>query len=532
VTDASLKIGQYLHGAIDEAGAIELADWIKADSRHADEFIRHAFVHSHLGITLRGESLLRDLQQAPAIAGSIGNQSPSSPADKRRLHRNRPCRPRLIGLAASLLLAAGVTTALIRHHIEQNRVATVTALVDAQWEGAPLPASTSLNIGSYHLLSGLARIDFSDGSQAILQGPATFAVDRKRLQLASGRVVVSCPTKASRSLVVETSDARIVDLGTEYGVMTGPQSASLVQVFQGSVQVTPKNNAAVAKALKAGDCWSSAAQPVTQSQTAFVREGELEIDTRAAGSAAAAHWADSIRKSVADRSLIFASDLNPLWDGKSIANLAKRDDPWFGALSLGVPLEFVPGRLNDDQALHFSTLRQALRLNIPGRFASLTLAAWIKLDSEPAGSQRHRGILMSDGWGETGQVHWQIKRHGIRLSLFDRGDDEDPRYSATTETLFDGGWHQCVSVIDTSTPANQTVSHYIDGKIIYRRQIPVAIPTLTLGNCCVGNWVPSADDLADDRTLGGSVDDLLIWNRPLRAAEIASLFNAQSVAVK
>jgi len=362
-------------------------------------------------------------------------------------------------------------------------------------------------------------------------------IDRKHMRLDSGQVVVSCPTKSSRSLVLETNDARIIDLGTEYGVRVIPRSCSNVQVFQGSVQVTAKSNPTNLQTLSAGHACqipaATAAGLATAVALPFVRQGQLEITERAEGSSPDAAWAGRLRTLSSDPTLLFCSDFNPLWDGKSVANLARPSDSWLTELNPAAPLEFADGRLAGDQSLHFSKLHQGLRLNIPGRFQSLTFAAWIKLDSEPIGSARHRGLVMPDGWGAAGEVHWQIKRHGIRHTVFDRGDDEDPRYSADTETLFDGGWHQCVSVIDNSSTANaNTVSHYLDGKLIYSRKIPQAIPTLTLGNCCVGNWVPSPEDLADDRTLGGSVDDLLIWNRLLGADEIHSLFAGSTSASK
>jgi ferric-dicitrate binding protein FerR (iron transport regulator) len=535
VNDPRTKIGEYLLGTIDDTGIAELSAWIKASPAHADEFVREAFVHSQLGTTLRGQALVRQLERSAGTTGSLGKLTPATgqgihQRNDRGNHRENlrstprnSRRRRLIGLAAGLLLAAGVTTAIVWHRVEQNRLATVVAVIDTQWEETPLPAGTTLTRASYHLVSGLARIDFSEGSHVIVQGPATFTIDRKHLELTSGQAVVSCPTKSSRSLVVETDDARIVDLGTEYGVIANPGGSSRLQVFQGSVSITAKANR-TQRVLLAGESWHAPLTTGPALAASFVREGDFELIQRSQQSGPDARWAGTLRNLSADPALVFCSDFNPLWDGHSVSNLARPGEAWLTAIDPKVPLEFVPGRLGKDQAIYVYRLHQGVRANIPGLFRSLTLASWIKLDPEPTGSERHRGIVMHDGWGASGDVHWQIKRHGIRLTIFDRGDDEDPRYAADAPALFDGGWHQCVSVIDTDPQGTGSVSHYLDGKQIYSRSIPRSIPLLTLGNCCVGNWVPSANNLADDRTLGGKLDDLQIWSRPLNADEVAALF--------
>ncbi len=524
MNDARNLIGEYLLGTIDETGTAELSAWIRANPKHADEFIREAFVHSQIGATLRGQALVRQMHASAGARGSIGKIGVNTTQGSAKSRGGTSRRRRLIGLAAGLLLAAGVTTAIVRHRVEQNRVATVVAVIDTKWDGTPLAAGTTLTKASYRLVSGLARIDFSEGSHVIVQGPASFTIDRRHLELISGQAVVSCPNKASRSLVVETADARIVDLGTEYGVIATPGGSSRIQVFQGSVSVTAKANQ-TQRVLLGGESWQAPSTTAAALAVNFVREGDLELLERSRQNGPDARWAGAMRNLRADPTLVFCSDFNPLWDDQSVSNLARAGDAWLRPIDPNVPLEFVPGRLGNDQALYFYKLHQGLRATIPGLFRSLTFAAWIKLDPEPTASERHRGIVMHDGWGATGDVHWQIKRHGIRLTIFDRGDDEDPRYSADAPPLFDGGWHQCVSVINSDAQGTGSVAHYLDGKQIYSRPIPRAIPLLTLGNFCIGNWVPSVKDLADDRTLGGKVDDLQIWSRALSPDEVASLFD-------
>jgi hypothetical protein len=60
-----------------------------------------------------------------------------------------------------------------------------------------------------------------------------------KLYLQAGRAVVHVPEAAS-GFVLETRDASVLDVGTEFGVKVGPGQGTEVQVYQGSVITTPK----------------------------------------------------------------------------------------------------------------------------------------------------------------------------------------------------------------------------------------------------------------------------------------------------
>jgi len=60
-----------------------------------------------------------------------------------------------------------------------------------------------------------------------------------RAYLQAGRAVVHVPEAAS-GFVLETRDANVLDVGTEFGVKVGPDPGTEVQVYQGSVFTTPK----------------------------------------------------------------------------------------------------------------------------------------------------------------------------------------------------------------------------------------------------------------------------------------------------
>jgi hypothetical protein len=94
-----------------------------------------------------------------------------------------------------------------------------------------------LNVGNAQV-----QIEFLNGIQMNIEGPAELqivAVDAATL--ISGKAAVRVP-KGSRGFVLNTPDAAIVDLGTEFAVSVGKQGASEVQVVDGMIDVSLLGN--------------------------------------------------------------------------------------------------------------------------------------------------------------------------------------------------------------------------------------------------------------------------------------------------
>jgi hypothetical protein len=121
------------------------------------------------------------------------------------------------------------------------RVVEVTA--DAQWESDRQPREffMRLRIGDQlQLRSGLAHLEFYSGASIILQGPCKFTpTGRARGELASGRLTGKVD---GGKFWLTTPTAKVIDLGTEFGVTVGPTSDTDVCVFDGEVQVRPDVN--------------------------------------------------------------------------------------------------------------------------------------------------------------------------------------------------------------------------------------------------------------------------------------------------
>lgn len=129
----------------------------------------------------------------------------------------------------------------------------LTGSVSAQWEaGQAWQTGAWLEAGRLNLVAGVAELTFDNGVRVVCTGPTDLELlSPMRVWLHGGQVVVHVPRMAI-GFTLETADAAIVDLGTEFGVRvarpnpaasldatgTAPDSAgesTELQVYEGEV---------------------------------------------------------------------------------------------------------------------------------------------------------------------------------------------------------------------------------------------------------------------------------------------------------
>ena len=118
-------------------------------------------------------------------------------------------------------------------------VAVVTRQVDAAWGrgGLKVRIGHPLPTGRLVLESGLAQIEFYQGVTAVLEGPAELVLlDENRAICHRGRIRALVSPQA-KGFTIQTPESRVVDLGTELGVLVKPDAPTEVHVFDGEVEV-------------------------------------------------------------------------------------------------------------------------------------------------------------------------------------------------------------------------------------------------------------------------------------------------------
>lgn len=118
------------------------------------------------------------------------------------------------------------------------RVVEITS--DAKWDQKLHPREFLMRLregDELHLLSGLAHLEFYSGARIILQGPSKFMpTGPAGGKLESGRLTGKVDHGKFQLI---TPTAKVIDLGTEFGVTVGPSTDTDVCVFDGEVEVRP-----------------------------------------------------------------------------------------------------------------------------------------------------------------------------------------------------------------------------------------------------------------------------------------------------
>ena len=117
----------------------------------------------------------------------------------------------------------------------------ITATVDARWDEqtASLTDGAPVGAGPLKLLGGYVQLTMQKGASVILHGPAQFTVlSANSIRLDHGALTAIVPPQAI-GFTVESPACSIEDLGTEFGVSVNSDGGDAVEVFKGTVELTP-----------------------------------------------------------------------------------------------------------------------------------------------------------------------------------------------------------------------------------------------------------------------------------------------------
>jgi hypothetical protein len=120
-------------------------------------------------------------------------------------------------------------------------VATLTDSINAKWVDADIPmqCGTRLCTGKtpFLLREGLAELKFDNNARITIEGPAEFQIlDDDMIKLNYGQLYSHVPSEAY-GFQVCTKHAKIIDLGTEFGVKEGLDGLTEVHVLSGEVNL-------------------------------------------------------------------------------------------------------------------------------------------------------------------------------------------------------------------------------------------------------------------------------------------------------
>jgi hypothetical protein len=139
---------------------------------------------------------------------------------------------------ASSAQAQGVT-AVAPVTDARQAVATITGLGAARWQRDPRQMLSRCVIGDrMRLREGSAELTFDAGAQVTVFGPADFEItSATSIRCRRGRVTTLVNDRG-KGFSIETPQAKVVDLGTQFGLQISDKGETEVVVFQGSIDVS------------------------------------------------------------------------------------------------------------------------------------------------------------------------------------------------------------------------------------------------------------------------------------------------------
>ena len=124
----------------------------------------------------------------------------------------------------------------------ERLVAEVTFVSDsAVWQNpnsSYIVASSVRSGQSLALERGQVELTYASGAKLLLTGPSEFLVQPTGGKLRRGELVARVP-EAGHGFTIETPHGKVVDLGTEFGVVVDDFGVSQVSVFEGMVETLP-----------------------------------------------------------------------------------------------------------------------------------------------------------------------------------------------------------------------------------------------------------------------------------------------------
>ncbi|NLT72051.1 MAG: hypothetical protein GXX91_15350 [Verrucomicrobiaceae bacterium] len=513
-----------LDGLLTGPERVELNELLRGDPETCEHYLELAEIHALL--VRESPGVARSEESAEILPFTL----PSPPVTARKA-RSRGRWTALLASAAAVALLGNAyllrkdPVASVGEPSHVPGVAVLSRLVDAEWgdpgdwgdRNHPPGEGETLAAGPFHLEAGLAQLEFFSGATLIVEGPAELALDSEwKIRCQSGRLRAFVPEPA-RGFVIETPDYRAVDLGTEFALRVDDDGESEVHVVEGEVRLDDGAGGEI-RTLLGGDGLRASGgtfEPIHGGGGDFVDRREMLQLANAGSSKRYREWLATRDTLAADPAslVLFDFENQDPWDRQLLNQ--RRDGPH--AAIIGA--RWTEGRWPGKGALEFKRITDRVRLDLPGRFAALSFAAWVRIE----GFDRWlSSLFLTDGF-EPGEVHWQISDKG-ELILGISGDGPPNTFSDPVIHPDDlGKWIHLAVTVDSATGL---VRHYRDGEIV-KEESRRDLPPLRIGRAEIGNW--QAQGIGHPiRSFNGRIDEFLILRRALSPGEMAAIHRAGS----
>lgn len=202
---------------------------------------------SCFGDTSFDRDLWRMLSEAEMSAPAIecSKAEPKRQPVPKVVYEKSPARINKISLAAAISCAAALLSLLLFIQFTGSasgpEVAILADTVNARWGQMVSPASKgdrlSVHGNPMFLQEGIVELLFDNDARVVIEAPAEFQIlAEDRIGLQFGKLYATVPQEAI-GFSVYTENAKIVDLGTEFGVQVDQEATTELHVIKGRINL-------------------------------------------------------------------------------------------------------------------------------------------------------------------------------------------------------------------------------------------------------------------------------------------------------
>jgi hypothetical protein len=220
------------------------------NQRRAD---RHLMFDSQLW-----KDLAMDEKNAPAVAAEASDEMPLI----RKVQRQKIVRQFNRTSLVSMILSAAAMLFIVlfaRFSPEHTgiEVAVLSDSLDAQWSDVNSHMIHGMRLTTSYtplmLKRGMAELTFDTGATLVIEAPAEFElVSNDRIRLNYGKLYAVVPSEAV-GFTVDTKNARIIDLGTEFAVKADLDAATELHMIKGQTNLLAGDKRLTSTQVSQGD---------------------------------------------------------------------------------------------------------------------------------------------------------------------------------------------------------------------------------------------------------------------------------------
>jgi hypothetical protein len=377
------------------------------------------------------------------------------------------------------------------------------------------PAGQAMPQGTYELKTGIIEVESISGAVMTIEGPAVFTLaDNQSVRVESGRIAVHVPRQAV-GFRVETANATVVDLGTDFAVEAVTGKKSEVHVFDGEVQVNlhgSKTTNASPLRLVTGeatriDFLTGLPSGIDLDEQRFLRRLELVSRTysnRVLEMRPAAYYP---MEPVGDGTLL--RDAGPSGANARI-NFGRATEPVWAPGKVGVA--FALGGPGQETYATADSYPQT-------EGDQLSVVAWVTASSRP------RWASIAKNWAgadDRGQFHFGLHFDSGELEAHIEDSSGQEIVVKDTIPLPLRTWHHVAFVADGEALRLYRNGRQVDAATYRKLHRDPRIKALAIGTKL--NLEGGAPDHQDFNMWDGRLDELAIFNHALSPEQIRELY--------